>query len=77
MFSQIYHFIRKSKKTIRVDQKLPTRCSLIDETMKVVKISALPEVDSTSFPGFSPTRPAERERVPLRRAGQREPWERG
>ena len=22
MFSQIYHFIRKSKKTIRVDQKL-------------------------------------------------------
>ena len=63
MFSQIYHFIRKSKKTIRVDQKLPTRCSLIDETMKVVKNFALPEVDSTSFPGFSPTRPTERERV--------------
>ena len=76
-FSHIYHFIRKSKKTIRVDQKLPTRCSLIDETMKVVKNSALPEVDSTSFPGFSPTRPTERERVPLRRAGRREPWERG
>ena len=26
---------------------------------------------STSFPGFSPTRPTE-----LRRAGRREPWER-
>ena len=34
-----------SKKTKNVDQKLATRCSLIDETMKVVKNSALPEVD--------------------------------
>ena len=48
-FSQIYHFIRKSKKTIRVDQKLPTRCSLIDETMKVVKNSALPERGWSGF----------------------------
>ena len=31
-----------------------------------------PGKKSTSFPGFSPTRPAE-----LRRAGRREPWERG
>ena len=37
---------------------------------------------STSFPGFSPTRPAEREReralsLSLRRASRREPWEPG
>ena len=30
------------------------------------------EKNPTSFPGFSPTRPTE-----LRRAGRREPWERG
>ena len=36
--------------------------------------------EKTSFPGFSPTRPTERERessLSLRRAGRREPWERG
>ena len=33
------------KKTIRVDQKLPTPCSLTDETMKVLKNFALPEVE--------------------------------
>ena len=31
-----------------------------------------PRSYTTSFPGFSPTRPTE-----LRRAGRREPWERG
>ena len=30
----------------------------------------------TSFPGFSPTRPTE-QALSLRRAGGREPWERG
>ena len=39
-----------------------------DHTIHDIKTSWL----STSFPGFSPTRPTERER-----AGRREPWERG
>ena len=33
------------KKSIRVDQKLPIPCSLTDETMKVLKNFALPEVE--------------------------------
>ena len=36
------------------------------------ELSDKPRSYTTSFPGFSPTRPTE-----LRRAGRREPWERG
>ena len=56
----------------------PARIDRVEKSKLCVRLVS--SEMTTSFPGFSPTRPMERERqmsLSLHGAGRREPWERG
>ena len=69
--------IQKQISSMDVDKVGSKRPLASKSVSPISKALCLSYKTSTAFPGFSPTRPTELSTEPYRRAGRREPWERG